>query len=104
MATVQGPSMTIHARGGVISVTAFYDDVTGKPVRVETSNTTTGPYRIRLALANGSRQISAVVQAGTASINITWPLANNIDMRPYGDDVGELAGVNPTEWLMELFI
>jgi len=104
MATIQGASIVIQARGGTVSLTAYYDSITGKPVRVELSNTTPAPYRVRLV--SGTREFSAVIQAGSTSFNVTGALANSIDMRRYGDDLaaGELPGANPTNWMLALEI
>jgi len=85
-------------------VTAFYDDGDGRPVRFDTTNTTGRAFRVRLGLADGSRQIASVIAAGTASVTIPPNVRNVIDLRPYGDEPGELPGTNPTQWQCELWI
>ena len=104
MAIVQGFTLRLNTPLGIVSATAFYDDTNGRPSRVDLVNETGRPFRIRLALADGSRQFSAVIQAGSTSVNIASTLATRIDMRPYGDDVGEIPGSNPTTWQCELAI
>jgi len=104
MAIVQGFSMRLVHPLGLVSVTAFYDDADGRPVRLDTTNTTGRPFRVRLALADGSRQVSAVIQAGSNSVIVPAQVAQRIDLRPYGDEPGELPGVNPTAWVCQLEI
>jgi len=104
MAVVAGPQITLTTPGGIVRVTAFYEDATGAPARVDTLNTTGRAYRVTLRLADGSRQISAVIQAGSNSINVPPNVASRIDLRLYGDEPGELPPPNPTAWVLEASI
>ena len=104
MAIRQGFTLSLASPGGEVRAVAWYDDANGQPSRVDLLNTTGRPFRVRLALADGSRQVEAVIQAGSTTVNIAAALASRIDMRPYGDDVGELPGSNPTQWQCEVAI
>ena len=104
MAIIKGLSVLMYVPDGLITITAFYDYTNGIPTRIDTLNTTGKPYQVRLRLADGSRQIAVTIQAGANSITIPAQLASKIDMRPYGDEPGELAGINPTEWVLECWI
>lgn len=105
MAVVQGPQIVMTTPHGIVQITAFYESTTGAPTRVETVNTTGRAYRVTLRLVDGSRQISAVIQAGSNTVNIPVNVANRIDMRKYGPEPDDdLPGTNPTAWILESWI
>ena len=104
MAIIAGYGATISVGTGIVSVSVFYDNIDGRPTRIDTVNTTGRGYRVRLATLDGSREAVATIQSGSRTINIVGALANALDLRRYGDDAGELPLPNPKPCEVELSI
>lgn len=92
MAIARGSSISIRTQDGMVKAVLFYDDVNGRPVRVDTERTTARDYEVELQGGGSAQKLSFVVPMGTASRNVTVNVAKDIDARPDIEGVFENLG------------
>jgi hypothetical protein len=72
---------TINNAGGSCTVRVFFDDVTGKPTRIEADTTLPRAYQLFFGLPDKSQGVSLTINRRNMRLNIPPGIQNLLDVR-----------------------